>query len=135
MEGMYVDILCPRKTMWKGKKARNFVGGCIGADKKNGKGVVVGEKLVESVLEVKRVSDRLMAMKLEVTGSILNIVSAYAPQVNNGMEEKIDFWQDSNALIESVSEQGRMVLDADLNGYVEHRRSGNNGEVRCWNEK
>ena len=35
--------------------------------------------MAESVLEVKRVSDRLMAMKLEVNGSILYIVSAYAP--------------------------------------------------------
>ena len=40
---------------------------------------MVREELVESVLEVKRVSDRLMATKLEVKGSILNIVSAYAP--------------------------------------------------------
>ena len=41
--------------------------------------IVVREELVESVLEVKRVSNRLMAMKLEVKGLILNIVSAYAP--------------------------------------------------------
>ena len=51
----------------------------------------MSEELEESVLEVKRVSDRLMAMKLEVKGFILNIVSAYAPQVNNSMEEKNDF--------------------------------------------
>ena len=43
------------------------------------------EKLAESVLEVKRVSDRLMAMKLEVKGSILNTLNAYVPQVNNSM--------------------------------------------------
>ena len=55
---------------------------------KNGIEIVVKEELAESVLEVKRVSERLMAMKLEVNGYILNIVSAYAPQVNNSMEEK-----------------------------------------------
>ena len=49
------------------------------------------EELVESVLEVKRVSARPIAMRLEVKGSTLNIVSAYAPQVNNSMEEKNDF--------------------------------------------
>ena len=70
------------------------------------------EELAESVLEVKRVSDRLMAMKLEVKGSILNIVSAYAPQVNNSMEENNDFWEDLDGLIE------RIVLGADLNGHV-----------------
>ena len=76
------------------------------------------KELVESVLEVKRVSDRLMAMKLEVKGSILNIVSAYAPQVNNSMEEKNDFWEDLDGLIEGISKEERIVLGADLNGHV-----------------
>ena len=76
------------------------------------------EGLAESVLEVKRVSDRLMAMKLEVNGSILNIVSAYAPQVNYSMEEKNDFWEDLDGLIESISTEERIVLGADLNGHV-----------------
>ena len=76
------------------------------------------EELAESVLEVKRVSDRLMAMKLEVNGSILNIVSVYAPQVNYSMEEKNDFWEDLDGLIESISTEERIVLGADLNGHV-----------------
>ena len=64
---------------------------------------MVREELVESVLEVKRVSDRLMATKLHVKELILNIIRAYVPQVNNSMEEKNDFWQDLDGLIESVS--------------------------------
>ena len=123
MEQRNVDILCLQETKWKGSKARNIGGGCkifyYGADgRKNGIGIVLREKLVESVLEVKRVSDRLMAMKLEVNGSILNIVSAYAPQVNYSMEEKNDFWEDLDELIESISTEERIVLGADLNGHV-----------------
>ena len=73
MERRNVDILCLQETRWKGSKARNIGGGCKifynGADgRKNGIGIVLREELVESVLEVKRVSDRLMAMKLEVNG-------------------------------------------------------------------
>ena len=67
------------------------------------------EELTESVLEVKRVSERLMAMNLEVKGSILNIVSAYAPQITNSMEEKNDFWEDLDGLIESVSKEEFLV--------------------------
>ena len=63
------------------------------------------EELVESVLEVKRLSDRLMVVKLEIKGSILNIVSAYAPQVGNSLEEKNYFRLDLDGLIESVSKQ------------------------------
>ena len=118
-----VDILCLQETRWKGSKARNIGGGCKifynGADgRKNGIWIVLREELAESVLEVKRVSDRLMAMKLEVNGSILNIVSAYAPQVNNSMVDKNDFWEDLDGLIESMSKEERIVLGADLNGHV-----------------
>ena len=95
---------------------QNFYNGADG--RKNGIEIVVREELAKSVLEVKRVSDRLMAMKLEVNGSILNIVSAYAPQVNNSMEEKTDFWEDLDGLIESISTEERIVLGADLNGHV-----------------
>ena len=56
--------------------------------------------------------------KLEVKGSILNIVSAYAPQVNNSMEEKNNFWEDLDGLIESISKEERTVLGADINGHV-----------------
>ena len=125
MERRNVDILCLQETKWKGSKARNIGGGCKlfymynGADgRKNRIGIVVREELVQSVLKVKRVSDRLMAMKLEVKGSILNIVSAYAPQVNNSLEEKNDFWEDLDGLIKSISKEERIVLGADLNGHV-----------------
>ena len=70
MERRNVDILCIQETKWKGSKARNIGGGCKlfynGADgRKNWIGILVREELAKSVLEVKRVSDRLMAMKLE----------------------------------------------------------------------
>ena len=70
MERRNVDVLCLPETKWKGIKARNIGGGCKlfynGADgRKNGIGIVMREELAESVLEVKSVSDRLIAMKLE----------------------------------------------------------------------
>ena len=34
------------------------------------------------------------------------------------MEEKNDFWQDLDGLIESISTEERIVLGADLNGHV-----------------
>ena len=123
MEQRNVDILCLQETKWKGSKARKIGDGCKlfynGANgRKNGVGIVVSEELAESVLGVKKMLDRLMPMKLEVKGSILNIVSAYVSQVNNSMEEKNDFWEDLDGLIESVSKKERIVHGADLNGHV-----------------
>ena len=70
-----------------------------------------------------------MAIRLEVKGSILNIVSTYAPQVNNSMEEKNDFWEDLDGLIESISKEERIVSGADLNGHVGKAGTRNNGVV------
>ena len=93
MEQRNVGILCLQETKWKRSKVGKIGGGCKlfynRADgRKNGIEIVVRKELVESVLEVKRVPDRLMAMKLEVKVLILNKVSVYAPQVGNSMEEK-----------------------------------------------
>ena len=63
-------------------------------------------------------------MKLEVKGSILNIVSAYAPQVNNSMEEKNDFWKDLDELIKSISKEKKIVLGADLKGHMGEENIG-----------
>ena len=70
MERRNVDILRLPETKRIGSKARNIGGGCKlfynGADgRKNGIGIVVRKELAESVLEVKRVSDRPMTMTLE----------------------------------------------------------------------
>ena len=86
MERRNVDILCLQETKWKGSKVRKIGGGCKrfynGADgRENGIRIAVREELVESVLEVKRMSDRLMDIKLEVKESILNKVSTYASQL------------------------------------------------------
>ena len=51
----------------------------------------------------------------------------YAPQVNNSMVEKNDFWEDLDWLIESVPKKERIVLGADLNGHVGKGNIGDEG--------
>ncbi|KAK3566491.1 hypothetical protein QTP86_034063 [Hemibagrus guttatus] len=91
MERRKVDILCVQETRWKGSKARSIGAGFklfyYGVDsKRNGVGVVLKEEFERNVLEVKRVSDRVMSLKLEIEGVMLNVVSGYAPQ-----EQILDF--------------------------------------------
>ncbi|KAK3564698.1 hypothetical protein QTP86_024844 [Hemibagrus guttatus] len=85
MERRKVDILCVQETRWKGSKAHSIGAGFklfyYGVDsKRNGVGVVLKEEFVRNVLEVKRVSDRVMSLKLEIEGVMLNVVSGYVPQ-------------------------------------------------------
>ncbi|KAK3511889.1 hypothetical protein QTP70_027488, partial [Hemibagrus guttatus] len=105
MERRKVDILCVQETRWKGCKAHSIGAGFklfyYGVDsKRNGVGVVLKEEFVRNVLEVKRVSDRVMSLKVEIEGVMLNVVSGYAPQV-------------------------RVVIGADFNGHV---GEGNRGD-------
>ena len=39
-------------------------------------------------------------------------------RVNNSMEEKNDFWEDLDGLIESVTKREEIILGVDLNGHV-----------------
>ncbi|KAK3554542.1 hypothetical protein QTP70_025394 [Hemibagrus guttatus] len=73
MERRKVDILCVQETRWKGSKARSIGAGFklfyYGVDsKRNGVGVVLKEEFVRNVLEVKRVSDRVMSLNRSETG-------------------------------------------------------------------
>ncbi|KAK3558244.1 hypothetical protein QTP86_013965 [Hemibagrus guttatus] len=93
MERRKVDILCVQESRWKGSKAHSIGAGFklfyYGVDgKRNGVGVVLKEEFVRNVLEVKRVSDRVMSLKLEIEGVMLNVVSGYAPQPRKRLAKK-----------------------------------------------
>ena len=95
MERRKVDVLCVQETRWKGSKARSMGRGYkllyYGADgRRNGVGVILKEEYASSVVEERRVSDRVIALKLVREGIILNVISMYAPQVGCEMEEKED---------------------------------------------
>ncbi|KAK3509608.1 hypothetical protein QTP70_006814 [Hemibagrus guttatus] len=143
MERRKVDILCVQETRWKGSKAHSIGAGFklfyYGVDsKRNGVGVVLKEEFVRNVLEVKRVSDRVMSLKLEIEGVMLNVVSGYAPQVGCELEEKERFWSELDEVMESISTGERVVIGADFNGHV---GEGNTGDeevmgkfgVKEWN--
>ncbi|KAK3542137.1 hypothetical protein QTP86_016465 [Hemibagrus guttatus] len=92
--------------------------------KRNGVGVVLKEEFVRNVLEVKRVSDRVMSLKLEIEGVMLNVVSGYAPQVGCELEEKERFWSELDEVMESIPTGERVVIGADFNGHVGEGNTG-----------
>ncbi|KAK3553970.1 hypothetical protein QTP70_017462, partial [Hemibagrus guttatus] len=129
MERRKVDILCVQETRWKGSKARSIGSGFklfyYGVhSKRNGVGVVLKEEFVRNVLEVKRVSDRVMSLKLEIEGVMLNVVSGYAPQVGCELEEKERFWSELDEVMESIPTGERVVIGADFNGHVGEGNTG-----------
>lgn len=110
MERRNVDILCIQETTWKGSKARRTGGGLKlfyhGVDgRRNWVEIMLKEEHAKSVLEVKRVSDRVMSMKLETECVMMNIVSAYAPQVGCEVEEEEEFWSEFNGHVGEDDEE------------------------------
>lgn len=69
--------------------------------KRNGVGFVLREDLAKSVLEVNRMSDRAVGMRLELGGLILHVPCTYAPLVGCEMEEKETFWREMDELPEN----------------------------------
>ena len=65
---------------------------------------------------------------MELDGVMLNVISAYAPQMGCIREEKEAFWLDLDETVEKIPKNERIVLRADLNGHV---REGNNGDEEC----
>ncbi|KAK3508727.1 hypothetical protein QTP70_004272 [Hemibagrus guttatus] len=123
MQRRKVDILCVQETRWKGSKTRSIGAGFklfyYGVDsKRNGVGVVLKEEFVRNVLEVKRVSGRVISLKLEIEGVMLNVVSGYAPQVGCELEEKERFWSELDEVMESIPTGERVVIGVDFNGHV-----------------
>ena len=86
MERRRVGVLCVQETRWKGSKAKCIGGGykmwhCGNGNKRNGVGIVLKNDYVDKEIELWRISDMIICMKMKLDGVVLNIISAYAPQV------------------------------------------------------
>ncbi|XP_060175404.1 uncharacterized protein LOC132606088 [Lycium barbarum] len=85
---------------------------------RNEVGILVDNDLREQVVGVKRVSDRLMMIKLVVGGFILHIISAYALQAGLGEEEKRRFWEDLDEMMGSIPSTEKLFIGGDFNGHI-----------------
>ncbi len=81
-------------------------------------GVILSPEFKENVVEVSKPSDRLIKLKLMIAGEIFNIVSAYAPQSGETEKIKEEFLKDWEDLMSRVPITEKIVIRADLNGYV-----------------
>ena len=64
------------KFFWKGRKKGESLAG-----------ILVAEEFVENVVKVSRLSERCITVKLAVGRRLMNVVSAYAPQVGRSEAE------------------------------------------------
>ncbi|KAK9127965.1 hypothetical protein Syun_016762 [Stephania yunnanensis] len=119
-----VNIACLQETKWVGEKSREigstgFKLWYTGIDRKcNGVGIVVDNDYKDKVVEVKRMGDRLILVKLIIGDEKINILSAYAPQVGLSENIKHKFWDDMDGFMQSIPLDEKVFIGGDLNGHV-----------------
>ncbi|XP_060177801.1 uncharacterized protein LOC132607736 [Lycium barbarum] len=112
----------PTETKWVGPKAKEVDGYKLWFSGKsgdrNGVGILVDSELRDQVVEVRRVNDRMMTIKLVVEGFTLNIISAYAPQVGLDEEVKRRFWEDLDEVVGGIPLTEKLFVRGDFNGHI-----------------
>ncbi|KAK6765225.1 hypothetical protein RB195_025239 [Necator americanus] len=97
-----------------------------GTSNRNVVGVILNETFGTSVTAVDRLSDRLMAVKVDTGEVELRVVSAYAPQAGAGCseEEKACFWEDLEQYVQSLEGEEVFLIGGDFNRHVGSREDG-----------
>jgi exonuclease III len=119
-----VNILCVQETKSKGQKANEVED--IGFKlwytattlTKNSVGIVLDKSLNDGVVDIKRQGDKIILVKLLVGDLVFNVISAYAPQIGLNESVKMQFWEELDALVSSVSVSEKLFIGGDLNGHV-----------------
>ena len=63
-------------------------------------------------------------MKLAYGNSILNVISAYAPQFGCPHEENSQFYEHLEQIMRNIKPVEEILIGADLNGHAGRDRSG-----------
>lgn len=129
MERRRINIMCVQETKWKGCKAKEIGNGFKlfynGSDgKRNGVGIILNDDIKKGVFTVKRRSDRIIWKRVDLEGEIVNIMSAYAPQMGCDEEEKTQFREDLEEDLREIPESERLWIGGDFNGHCGSNNRG-----------
>uniref|UniRef100_A0A8D9DR12 Craniofacial development protein 2 n=1 Tax=Cacopsylla melanoneura TaxID=428564 RepID=A0A8D9DR12_9HEMI len=130
-----IDIACLQETKWKNtdeNKCRylepdkeEFKLYYYGKNtNRNGVGIVIHEKFHNNVIKITGVSDRILQVKVVIYGKIYNILSVYAPQIGCDNEEKEQFYETLEDVLERIPENELVMIGSDMNGHVGKNRDG-----------
>ncbi|KAL4181484.1 hypothetical protein AMTRI_Chr12g237520 [Amborella trichopoda] len=123
-----VNLVCLQETKWKGKKTKEINVYKIWYTRKdnnrNDVGIIVDKDLKDKVVSVKRIGDRLLLIELVLGEEIINIISAYTPQI--GLDDRIkrQFWEDIDGIAQDIPNREMTFLGGDLNGHVGNDNRG-----------
>ena len=89
-----------------------------------GVGLLLEESLVENVLSVERVDNRIMFIRVMIGKTIFRVFSAYAPKTGLPEQEKDSFYNNLLSQTSVTPEDEFMLVCGDLNGHVGEKSRG-----------
>ena len=120
------DVCCIQEVRGKGQGAR-FVG-TLGRRYKlwwsgndagfGGVGILVKEEISGNVVEVRRKSDRVMAIVLTLGREVMRVICAYGPRSGRPDAEKVRFYDEMGSEWDLGSSSEIIVSLGDFNGHV-----------------
>ena len=136
-----VDLCCVQEVRFAGKGARMIEGKegfykliWNNRSKKNddesgsgGVGVLIADKWKEKIVEVVRVSDRIMYLKIMIGKELVTFVCVYAPQAGLSSKCKQDFYDDLQCIYSKFHPDDMVVACGDWNGHVGQESDGYDG--------
>jgi exonuclease III len=126
----YVNILCVQETKWTGQKAKEVenTGFKLWYTRKersrNGVGILIDKNLKNGVVAIRRQGDMIIMIKLIFGDLVMNVISAYAPQVGLSYDVKRRFCEDLEDMVRGVPSSEKLFIGCDLNGHVGTSRGG-----------
>ena len=94
-----IDVCCIQETRWTGSGTRVmgksmsrykfFWRGCN--DGNAGVGFLISDRWIDTIVDVKRVNERIMCLKVLISDKLVTCICAYAPQTGRSAEEKDSF--------------------------------------------
>ena len=130
-----IDVCCVQETRWTGSDAtlmgkgmsryKIFWQGC--KDGKAGVGLLMQDRWIDRIIDVKRVNERIICLKVLIGDKLVTCVCAYAPQTGRRAEEKDSFWDQMIRVTGSIPASELIVVGEDLNGQFDTNVDGYDG--------
>src|SRR3989454_5910736 len=93
----------------------------------SGVGVVVSPEWESNIVNMTRVSARIMMIQFTVGKSVLKVIACYAPQQGLEMPEKVEFYDSLDSVISGVGDEEMVILCGDFNCHVGEHADGFEG--------
>jgi len=104
------------KFFWQGCKDGNA-----------GVGLLISDRWIDRIIDVKRVNECIMCLKVLIGDQLVTCICAYAPQTGRSAEEKDSFWDQMISVTGSIPASELIVVGGDLSGHVGTNVDGYDG--------